>query len=83
MHTSIELVMKNYVIQAHFVGTLSATYIDSTSSALVKNYVRRLRPEEGGKHHFLSFHIIDRAVTDKQVEKTDQIRPRIPETSRA
>ena len=70
MHTSIELVMKNDVIQAHFVGTLSATYIDS--SALVKNYVRRLRPEEGGKHHFLSFHIIDRAVTDKQVEKTDQ-----------
>ena len=34
----------------------------------------QLRPEGGGggKHHFFSFHICDRAAEDKQVEKTDQ-----------
>ena len=30
-----------------------------------------LRPE-GGKRHFFSFHICDRAAEDEQVEKTDQ-----------
>ena len=48
------------------------TFSNIYLSALVKNYVERLRPEEGGEHHFLSFNISDRAAADKQVEKTDQ-----------
>ena len=32
--------------------------------------IMKLRPEGGGgKHHFFSFHICDRAAEDKQVEK--------------
>ena len=39
-----------------------------------------LRPEGGGKRHFFSFYICDRAAEDEQVEKNRiKIRPCIPE----